>query len=67
MKLYTTNEEQDALNSVLIYIFESEMDDFAENPSRSHVYYSAVLLESGVDEAETVLREAKENLKRGDS
>lgn len=51
-----------SLDEVLQYIFDAEMEDFSENPSDNHVYYHAVIVESGLREAQEVLRDAIKNL-----
>jgi len=48
---------------VLQYVLDNEMDDFAENPSNSHVYYHAVRVHDGINAAKQVLKEAIEKLR----
>lgn len=47
----------EAHNNLLQYVLEHEQEDFYENPSESHIYYSALVICDG----ETL---AKEEVKR---
>ena len=40
------------LQAILDYILETENEDFDENPTKSHVYYKALVLQVGEVEAE---------------
>lgn len=53
-----TIEMQDVLN----YILENELEDFAENPSSNHVYYSALVVYEGREYADEQLNEAIKEL-----
>lgn len=45
------------------YILDTEMEDFAENPSKDHVYYQALISFYGKEEAEKYLKEAIKDLR----
>lgn len=53
-----------AIDNVLQYIFDSEEEDFLDNPSENHVYFDALVLWSGKDKALEILKESKERLKK---
>ncbi len=47
--------------SLARYILEFEDEDFTINPSENHIYYVAQCLVNGKEEADRLLKEAKEN------
>lgn len=55
---------KNALDDVLQYIFDSEYDDFQENPSEHHVYYKAYLLDSGSGAANKMLYDTIDKLQK---
>lgn len=46
------------INKVCNYILDSELDDFAENPSENHVYYIALAVLESEEVAAKYLEEA---------
>lgn len=40
------------------YVIASEAEDFEENPSEDHIYYTAITLAVGEEEAKKELKEA---------
>lgn len=62
MRILTDNQEL-MLENVCSYIFETEKEDFEENPSDNHVYYLALELTIGQDEAYKELKQAILNSK----
>lgn len=53
--------KQDSMNIVLNYIFEHELDDFLDNPSKDHVFYHAIAAVYGEDQANRELTLARLN------
>ena len=51
------------IDDLVQYILDSEADDFAENPSDNHVYFSALVILNNLNEAQKELNETKKNLK----
>jgi hypothetical protein len=49
----------EALKSVIDYILETEGEDFCQNPSEQHIFYSAMILEWGEVRAKQELKEAQ--------
>lgn len=39
--------KEEATIQALDYIFETELDDFLDNPSENHIYYIALVASSG--------------------
>jgi hypothetical protein len=51
------------LNEIINYILQNEMEDFADNPSKIHVYYKALVLREGEIEANKYLKQAQKDLR----
>ena len=50
--------KKEHLEACIQYIIDHESEDFEENPSESHVYFSAVAFRCGLDEARQELKQA---------
>ena len=57
------NNNKRYLDDVIQYIYDSEQDDFKENPSANHVYFAAYALEYGEKDAYKYLEETLERNK----
>ena len=55
--------KQKAIDDCLQYVIDLESDDFKENPSKDHVYYSAIFALEGEDIANKELKQALKELK----
>lgn len=53
-----------AIQGCVDYILETEAEDFDANPSETHVYYQALIVEHGIEEARSVLRKAVQDLEK---
>lgn len=48
-------------NECVCFVLNTENESFAENPSKKHIYYSALLARYGIIKAEEILYLAKKN------
>ena len=51
-----------SMDIVLNYIFQHELTDYTQNPSEDHVYFHALVIAYGIDEAKKDLSEALKNI-----
>lgn len=52
----------EAIQHCISYILEHEAKDFAENPSKTHIYYSALVARYGNAEADRTLNRIRAEL-----
>jgi len=50
-----------SLNCLINYIIQHELEDYIENPSDDHIYYHALVVAYGIDEANKDLLQALKN------
>ena len=48
----------ESLNHLINYIMLHELDDYLENPSNDHIYFHALVVTYGIDEANKDLSNA---------
>ena len=61
MKKKEYNETVDAVTTCLDYIFDTENEDFHDNPSKNHIYYIALVAAYDSKYARNKLNETKKD------